>query len=59
MKHLLVGVYEICSNKIPGVKIGPPQGVIVFPYTCMYMYIVKFLKSSFKNLKELELRYLA
>jgi hypothetical protein len=26
MKHLLVGVYQVCSNKSPGVKIGPSPG---------------------------------
>jgi hypothetical protein len=37
MKHLLVSVYQVCSNKRPGVKIGPPRGVIAFSF----MYIVK------------------
>jgi hypothetical protein len=33
-----MGVYQVCSNKGPGVKkIGPTKGVIVFPY----MYTVK------------------
>jgi hypothetical protein len=54
MKYLLVGVYQVCSNKSPGVKIGPTQGVIVFPF----MYKVKtFKKSSVKKPKELEFRY--
>jgi hypothetical protein len=47
MKHLLVGVYQVCSNKNPGVKIGPARGgggVIDF----LYLYIVKnFLKIFF------------
>jgi hypothetical protein len=50
-----MGVYQVCSNKSPGVKIGPAPGVIDFPY----MHIVKTLKSSLKEPKELELRYLA
>jgi hypothetical protein len=29
--------YQVCSNKCPGVKIGPAPGVIDFPY----LYIVK------------------
>jgi hypothetical protein len=27
MKHLLMGVYQVCSNKSPWVKIGPARGV--------------------------------
>jgi hypothetical protein len=42
--------------KALGSELAPPQGVIDFPY----MYIVKTLKkNSFKEPKELELRYLA
>jgi hypothetical protein len=26
MKHLLMGVYQVCSNKSPWVKIGPAGG---------------------------------
>jgi hypothetical protein len=26
MKHLLMGVYQVCSNKSPWVKIGPARG---------------------------------
>ena len=26
MKHHLVNLYKVCSNYIPGAKIGPPQG---------------------------------
>jgi hypothetical protein len=52
MKHLLVSVYQVCSNKSPGVKIGPAPGVIVFNYMC----IVKLKKSSFKKPNELELK---
>jgi hypothetical protein len=37
MKHLLMGVYQVCSNNGPWVKIGPAPGVIDIPY----MYIVK------------------
>jgi hypothetical protein len=37
MKHLLMGVYQVCSNESPGLKIGPALGVIDFPY----MYIEK------------------
>jgi hypothetical protein len=35
MKHVLMGVYQDCSNKSPGVKIGPAPGVIDFPYMCI------------------------
>jgi hypothetical protein len=35
MKHVLVSVYKVCSNKYPGVKIGPALGVIDFPYMCI------------------------
>jgi hypothetical protein len=48
VKHLLVSVYQVCSNKSPGVKIGPTQGVIDFPY----MFIGKTSK-----ILELELIY--
>jgi hypothetical protein len=41
--------------KALGSKLAPPQGVIDFPY----IHIVKLKKSSFKEPKELELRYLA
>jgi hypothetical protein len=41
MKHHLVGVYQVCSNQCPGVKIGPARGVIDLPY----LYIVKTLKN--------------
>jgi hypothetical protein len=43
MKHLLVSVYQVCSNKSPWVKTSPTLGVIDFPY----MYIVKTLKKFF------------
>jgi hypothetical protein len=40
--HIVVGVYQVCSNKSPGVKIGPALGSL--------MYIVKdFKKASLKN----------
>jgi hypothetical protein len=55
MKHLVVSVYKDYSNKSRRVKIGPAPGVIDFPY----MYIVNTEKKYCKNLKELELRYLA
>jgi hypothetical protein len=46
MKHLLVSVYQVLSNKSPGVKIGTAPGVFDFP--CMH--IVKAnKKSSFKK----------
>jgi hypothetical protein len=32
MKHCLVSVYQVCSIKSPGVKIGSALGVIDFPY---------------------------
>jgi hypothetical protein len=39
MKHLLMGIYQVCSNKSPWVKIGPAgEGggqVIVFHYMCV------------------------
>jgi hypothetical protein len=28
MKHLLMGVYQVCSNKSPGVKNGPAGAYI-------------------------------
>jgi hypothetical protein len=31
MKYLLVGVYQVCSNKSPVVKSGPAPGIIDFP----------------------------
>jgi hypothetical protein len=55
MKHLVMGVYQVCSNKGPWVRIGPAPGVIDIPYMC----IVKLKKSSYKNPKELEHRYLS
>jgi hypothetical protein len=30
-----MGVYQVCSNKSPGVKIGPAPGVIDFPNMCI------------------------
>jgi hypothetical protein len=45
MKHLLVGIYQVCSNKSTGDKNGPPQGVIDFPY----MYKAKSKKSFLKK----------
>jgi hypothetical protein len=51
-----VDVYQVFTNKIPGVKIGPAPGVIDFPY----MYVVKNLNNLFcENQKALELLYLA
>jgi hypothetical protein len=29
MKHLLMGVYQVCSNKSPLVKIGPALGAFI------------------------------
>jgi hypothetical protein len=40
-----MGVYQVCSNKNPGVKIGPAPGVIDFPYMC----IAKTLRPSLKK----------
>jgi hypothetical protein len=49
-----MGVYHICSNKGPGVKICSAPGIIDFSY----MYKVKNLKkSSVKKPKELEFKY--
>jgi hypothetical protein len=31
----LSDVYQVCSNKDPGVKIGPALGVIDFPKICI------------------------
>jgi hypothetical protein len=45
MNHLLVSVYQVCSNKSPGVKIAPAPVVIDFPY----MYVVKTLKNLLKK----------
>jgi hypothetical protein len=36
MKHLLMGVYQVWSNKSLGVNIGPAPGVIDFPYNYVY-----------------------
>jgi hypothetical protein len=47
MKHVVMGVYQICSNKSPGVKIGPAPGVIDF----IYVNSKKFKKSSLKKPK--------
>jgi hypothetical protein len=38
MKHLLMIVYQVCSNKSPWVKISPArvgEEVIVFHYMCV------------------------
>jgi hypothetical protein len=36
MKHLLMCVYQVCSNKSPGVKIGPaPGGSFLFSPLCI------------------------
>jgi hypothetical protein len=38
IKHLLDGVYQVCSNKSPWVKIGPAgvgAEIIVFHYMCV------------------------
>jgi hypothetical protein len=29
MKHLQMGVYQVCSNKSPWVKIGPAPGAFI------------------------------
>jgi hypothetical protein len=47
MKHHLVSVYQVCSNKCPGVKIGPAPGVIDFSL----LYIVKTENIIFKENK--------
>jgi hypothetical protein len=41
MKHVLMGVYQICSNKSPGVKIGPAPGDID-----LYVYIKNLKKTN-------------
>jgi hypothetical protein len=57
MKYLLVRVYQVGTNKSPWVKIGAAQGGgLVFPYMCI---LKTFKKSSYKNPKEIELRYLS
>jgi hypothetical protein len=50
MKDLLVGVYKVCSNKSPVVKIGPAPGGHCFPF----MYKGKNFKNAF--LKSLRAR---
>jgi hypothetical protein len=35
IKHFLMDVYQVCSNKRPVVKIGPAQGDIDHPYMCI------------------------
>jgi hypothetical protein len=57
MNHLLVDVYQVCSNKSLGVKIGPAPGGHCFSLYDVYSKNLK--KSSFKKPLELELRYLA
>jgi hypothetical protein len=54
MKHLLVGGYQVCSNKSHGVKIGFAQGGHCFSF---HLYRTSFKKSSKKTLK-LELQYM-
>jgi hypothetical protein len=39
-------VYQVYSNKSPGLKIGPALGVIDFPYLCI---VKKNKKSSLKK----------
>jgi hypothetical protein len=51
-----MGLYQICSNKSPWVKIDPTLGVIDF----LYMHVVKTLKRILLiKPKELEPIYLA
>jgi hypothetical protein len=38
MKHHLASVYQVCSNKCPGVKIGPTPGRSLIS---LFLYIVK------------------
>jgi hypothetical protein len=38
MKHFLTGVYHVCSNKSPGVNIGPASVVINFPYMYTFFF---------------------
>jgi hypothetical protein len=45
MKHVLMDLYQVCSNKSPWVIIGPAPGGIDFPNTC----IATTLKSSSKK----------
>jgi hypothetical protein len=59
MKHLLVDVYQVDSNKRPRVKIAPLQETSDFPYIYMYFVKSKNRKSSCENSKEVELWYLA
>jgi hypothetical protein len=48
MKHLLMGVYQVCLNESPGVKIGLNPGVIDLPYMCIAKpYTMKALGSKF------------
>jgi hypothetical protein len=56
MKHHLVSVYKVYSNKCHGVKNDPTPDGHCFS---LYVYSKNFKKYSFKNPKELELKYLA
>ena len=42
MKHLLMDIYQICSNYVPGVKTGPAPGVTSLS--------IGTKKENFKNL---------
>jgi hypothetical protein len=47
-----MGIYQVYSNKGPGLKIGPTPGIIDFPCMCK----VKPSKIIFKKPKELEFK---
>jgi hypothetical protein len=50
MTHVKVNVYQVCSNKIPWLKIGTVQLIFV------YMYIVKTFKNP--NSWNLDIKHL-
>jgi hypothetical protein len=42
MKNFLMGVFKVCLDKSPGVKICPAHGVMDFPYMCTSFGTVVF-----------------
>jgi hypothetical protein len=59
MKHVLMDVYQVCSNKSPGFKIGPAPGVIDFPYMCIAKtHKIFFGKKQIARVKILSMKYI-
>jgi hypothetical protein len=52
-------VYQVCSNKSPGVKIGPAPGDVDFPYMCIAKTLKIFLeKTRIARVKILSMKHL-